>query len=58
MEGIDRKIQAEWLRSFSKWEELDGNVLNEEYEDLLDRKYLEGYHEALAMVLDLLEEGK
>ena len=58
MEGIDRKIQAEYLRSFAKWEELDGNVLEEDYEDLLQRKYLEGYHEALAMVMDLMEEGK
>jgi hypothetical protein len=53
-----KKIQAEWLRSFSKWEELDGKVLEEDFEDTLERKYLEGYHEALAMVLDLLEEGK
>ena len=57
-ESIGRKIQAEWLRSFAKWEELDGNVLEEEYEELLQRKYLEGYHEALAMVLDLLEVSK
>jgi hypothetical protein len=57
-ESIGRKIQAEWLRSFAKWEELDGNVMEEDYEDLLQRKYLEGYHEALAMVMDLMEEGK
>jgi hypothetical protein len=57
-ESISRKIQAEYLRSFAKWEELDGNVLEEDYENLLQRKYLEGYHEALAMVLDLLEVSK
>ena len=57
-ESIGRKIQAEWLRSFAKWEELDGNVMEEDYEDLLQRKYLEGYHEALAMVMDLLEVEK
>lgn len=55
---LSKKIGAEYVRSFAKWEELDGNVLEEEYEDLLQRKYEEGYHEALAMVLDLLEEGK
>lgn len=57
-ESIGRKIQAEWLRSFAKWEELDGNVMEEDYEDLLQRKYLEGYHEALAMVMDLMEVEK
>jgi hypothetical protein len=49
------KLQAEYLRSFAKWEELDMNVLEEEYEDLLQRKYEEGYSAALGMVLDLLE---
>ena len=53
-----RRIGEEYVRSFAKWEELDGNVLNEEYEDLLQRKYLEGYHEALAMAMDILEEEK
>jgi hypothetical protein len=52
---IFKKIQEEYLRSFAKWEELDGNVLEEEYEDLLQRKYQEGYSDALAMVMDLLE---
>jgi len=52
------KIGAEYVRSYAKWEQLDGNVLEEEYEDLLQRKYLEGYHEALAMVMDLMEEDK
>lgn len=55
---LSKKIGAEYLRSFAKWEELDANVLEEDYEDLLQRKYLEGYYEALAMVLDLLEASK
>lgn len=50
-------IGREYLRSFAKWEVLDGNVLEEEYEDLLQRKYEQGYSDALAMVLDLLEKG-
>lgn len=54
---IYKKIQEEYLRAFSKWEELDNNVLEEEYEDLLQRKHQEGYSDALAMVMDLLEKG-
>ena len=50
-----KKIEVAYVRSFAKWEELDGNVLEEDYEDLLQRKYQEGYSDALAMVLDILE---
>jgi hypothetical protein len=56
MEGMIRKLGKEYVRSFARWEELESNVLNEEYDDLLQRKYEEGYSAALAMVLDLLEE--
>ena len=52
------KIGTEYVRSYAKWEQLDGNVLEEDYEDLLQRKYQEGYSDALAMVLDLLEASK
>lgn len=54
-----KMVGQEYLKAFFKWEELDGNVLTEEFEDTLQRKYQEGYSDALAMVLDLLEkEGK
>ena len=52
------KIGKEYVRSYAKWEELDGNVLEEDYEDLLQRKYEEGDSAALAMVLDLLEASE
>lgn len=54
-----KMVGQEYVKAFFKWEELDGNVLTEEFEDTLQRKYQEGYSDALAMVLDLLEkEGK
>jgi hypothetical protein len=58
MKEMIRNLQEEYLRSFAKWEELDMNVLGEDFEDTLTRKYEEGYSAALAMVLDLLEEVK
>lgn len=57
MEKMIEKIEAEYQRSRSKWERLEENVLEEEYEDLLLRKYEEGYSDALAMVKQLLEEA-
>jgi hypothetical protein len=54
--SIIKKVGAEYLRSFAKWEELDMNVLEEDFEGTLTRKYEEGYSAALGMVLDLLEE--
>ena len=50
-----KKIEVAYVRSFAKWEELDRNVLEEDFEDTLQRKYLDGYSDALAMVLDILE---
>ena len=58
MSELAKKIGQEYVRSFARWEELEGKILEEDYEDTIQRKYLEGYHEALAKVLDLLEEGK
>lgn len=38
------------------WRALVGNVLNEEYEQTLERKYTEGYADALQSVLELFAE--
>jgi hypothetical protein len=57
------KLKAEYDRSHEAWKSLesafDDESYDEDYDDTLTRKYEEGYSDALAMVLQLLEgEGK
>jgi hypothetical protein len=57
------KLKAEYDRSYGTWKSLesafDDESYDEDYDDTLTRKYEEGYSDALAMVLQLLEgEGK
>lgn len=40
----------------NEWRELEANVFNEEFEDTLQRKYTEGYADALQSVLELFAE--
>lgn len=58
--GIAKKIEEEYNRSWWKWEKMERNTFDsaneEDFETTLERKYEEGYSEALAMVLRLLEE--
>jgi hypothetical protein len=54
IDSID-KIKAEYERSSWLFEKLESAVLDEEYEDTIERLYRKGHSEALAMVLGLLE---
>ena len=53
------KLKAEYDRSYGAWKSLesafDDEDYDEDYDDTLTRKYEEGYSDALAMVLRLLE---
>jgi hypothetical protein len=55
------KVQAEYDRSWWQWEKLERATFDEDYDedfdDTITRKYEEGYSDALAMVLRLLEEA-
>ena len=55
------KLKAEYYRSHEVWKSLesafDDESYDEDYDDTLTRKYEEGYSDALAMVLRLLDEG-
>ena len=58
-ESID-KLKSEYYRSHEVWKSLesafDDEGYDEDYDDTLTRKYEEGYSDALAMVLRLLDE--
>lgn len=56
------RIEAEYQRSWWAWEKLERLTFEsdyqEEFEDTIERKYQEGYSDALMMVKYLLEEGE
>lgn len=56
------RIEAEYQRSWWAWEKLErltfSDDYDEDFEDTIERKYQEGYSDALAMVKRLLEEGE
>lgn len=63
MEKMIGKIKEEYNRSWWKWEKLERATFDSDYQESFDdtitRNYEEGYSDALAMVLRLLEgEGK
>ena len=51
---IIEKIERDQMTAYSAWQEAEENVANEDFEDLLERKYDEGYHEALLPVIRAL----
>ena len=54
-----RELYYSSLQAYETAEaKFDDKTYDEEYEDTLTRKYEEGFSDALAMVLDILKEGK
>ena len=57
---LNSKVEEDYQRSWWKWEKLErltfASDYDEEYEDTLERKYQEGYSDALQMVKYLLAE--
>jgi hypothetical protein len=56
------EIVNSYENSFNAFNELESKFedanYDEEFEDTLSRKYEEGYSDALAMVIQLLEKGE
>ena len=59
IEQIAEQVEESYQRSWWAWEKLERLTFNmdydEEFEDTLERKYEEGYSDALAMVKRLLQ---
>lgn len=55
MSELYERIKAEYQQSCWLFEKLEAGVLNEDFEDTIERLYRKGHSEALAMVLSLLE---
>lgn len=55
-------IRTAYYSSLKEYQEavsrFDDDDYDEEFDDTLNRKYQEGYSDALAMILDLLKEAK
>lgn len=62
LEELTAKVEAEYQRSWWAWEKLErltfSSDYDEEFEDTIERKYQEGYSDALMMVQYLLAELK
>jgi hypothetical protein len=58
--SIVEKLEEEYNRSWWAWEKLERHTFESDYqesfEDTLERKYQEGYSEAIAKTLKLLKE--